>query len=227
MEEIENEIIDLKEKIQKYEENLAVDTSINLYVGTAFIVFQKPTHAHAVLNSQDDSLLLYTLKLLWRNFCCCFVSKNSASNFQFAKAPEPSDVYWENMNITFIRRFKVTLVTYLGTSLVIGVCLLLTWGFSELKDEMNQRIEDAEEDGDGVSRGEWVGIRIVTTISSLVVVITNKALLIVVRKLSLKERHLTLTNYNLSVATKLTAARFINSALVPIIVNWSIEEWFG
>lgn len=145
MEEIENNIIDLKDKIAKYEENLAVDTSINLYVGTAFIVFQKPTHAHMVLSSQDDSLLIYTLKLLWRNFCCCFVSKNSASNFQFAKAPEPSDVYWENMNITFIRRFKVTLVTYLGTSLVIGVCLLLTWGFSELKDEMNGRLEHAEE----------------------------------------------------------------------------------
>lgn len=51
MEEIENDIIDLKEKIQKWEENLSVDTSINLYNGVAFIVFQKPTHAHAVLNS--------------------------------------------------------------------------------------------------------------------------------------------------------------------------------
>lgn len=179
-----------------------------------------------VLNSQDDSLLLYTLKLLWRNFCCCFVSKDSASNFQFAKAPEPSDVYWENMNITFIRRFKVTLVTYLGTSLVIGLCLLLSWGFSTLKDEMNEKLEDAEAKGTSVGRGEWVGIRIVTTISSLVVLITNKALLIVVRKLSLKERHLTLTNYNLSVATKLTAARFINTALVPFFVNWFVEDWF-
>jgi len=101
MEEIENEIIDLKVKIQEYEENLSVDTSINLYNGVAFIVFQKPTHAYAVLNSQDHSLLFYTLQLLWRSFCCCFVSKD-ASQFQFAKAPEPSDVYWENMNVKFI-----------------------------------------------------------------------------------------------------------------------------
>jgi len=39
MDEIENDIIDLKVKIQEYEENLSVDTSINLYNGVAFIVF--------------------------------------------------------------------------------------------------------------------------------------------------------------------------------------------
>jgi hypothetical protein len=112
-----------------------------------------------------------------------------------------------------VRRFKVTLITYFGTFIVIGVCLLITWGFSELKDTMNEELKKAK------NAGEGFGIRIVTAISSFVVIVTNKALLIVVRKLSLKERHHTLTNYNLSVALKLTAARFINSALVPIIVN--------
>ena len=163
---------------------------------------------------------MYTLKLLWRNFCCCFISADSSAHFQFQKAPEPSDVYWENLNVSFVRRFKVTLMTYFGTSIVIGICLLITWGFSELKDEMNEKLETTK------NAGEGFGIRIVTAISSGVVVITNKALLIVVRKLSLKERHHTLTNYNLSVAMKLTAARFINSALVPIIVNWQTKEWF-
>lgn len=181
MHEIENDIIDLKDTIAKFEENLSVGTEIELYVGTAFVVFQKPTHAHMVLNSQDDSILVYTLKMLWKNFCCCCYSKDNASNFQFAKAPEPSDVYWENMNFTFLRRFKVTLFTYFLTSLTIGVCLLVTWGFSVLKDEMNDRIENEE----NISTAKFLGIRIVTTISSLVVVITNKFLLIVVRKFSL------------------------------------------
>jgi len=116
----------------------------------------------------------------------------------------------------------VSLVTFLGTSIVIGMCLLVTWGFSELKDQQNQKLLENED----TSATEWAGIRILTTLSSLVIVMTNKSLLKVVVALSNKERHMTLTNLNLSIATKLASARFINSALVPIVVNFGFEEWF-
>jgi hypothetical protein len=59
-----------------------------------------------------------------------------------------------------------------------------------------------------------------------VIIIVNKSLLKVVRILSEKERHETITAYNLSVAFKLTLARFINTAIVPVIVNISSEKWF-
>jgi Skp family chaperone for outer membrane proteins len=179
-----------------------------------------------VLNSQDDTILIYVLKLLYKSFCCCFITKDNAANFHYEKAPEPSDVYWENMNVTFVQRFKVVSVTYLLTAMVIGVCFAVTLGLSVLKDQMNDDLEDREAKGEKISTVNWAGVRFVTTISSLFVVIVNKFLLIVVRKFSLKERHLTLTGYNLSVATKLTLARFFNSAMVPIFVNWEIENWF-
>ena len=47
------------------------------------------------------------------------------------------------------------------------------------------------------------------------------------RNLSAKEKHETLTAYNLSVAFKLTFARFINTAIVPVIVNISSDKWFN
>jgi hypothetical protein len=40
------------------------------------------------------------------------------------------------------------------------------------------------------------------------------------------ERHETYTAYNLSVAFKLTLGRFINTSIVPIVVNLSINRWF-
>lgn len=44
--------------------------------------------------------------------------------------------------------------------------------------------------------------------------------------LSLKEKHETQTAYNLSVAFKLTLCMFINTALVPVLVNIYAYRWF-
>lgn len=51
-------------------------------------------------------------------------------------------------------------------------------------------------------------------------------MLFIVRKFSLKEKHHTLTGYNASVGFKLTAARFVNSAIVPILVNFGFSKWY-
>jgi hypothetical protein len=55
----------------------------------------------------------------------------------------------------------------------------------------------------------------------------NDSLVDVVRKLSAREKHETLTAYNLSVAFKLTLAKFINTSIVPVIVNISSDKWFN
>lgn len=182
-----------------------------------------------VLTQREDSVLFYALKLLWRNFCCCFIDKSSASNFHYEKAPEPSDVFWENLNVTFVQRFKVVSLTYFLTAVIIGICFLVTWGLSELKDELNSagnEDEGDEEEKKNLFDARALAIRFVTTLTSLFVVAVNKFLLIIITKFSAKERHLTQSAYNLSVAFKLTCARFFNSAIIPIFVNYYYEEWF-
>ena len=61
---------------------------------------------------------------------------------------------------------------------------------------------------------------------SVVIVVINIMLRTVVRQLSIKENHETYTAYNLSVAFKLTYARFVNTSIVPIIVNVAHNKWF-
>ena len=46
------------------------------------------------------------------------------------------------------------------------------------------------------------------------------------RTLSLKEKHENQTAYNLSVAFKLTLCMFINTAIVPVLVNIASNRWF-
>jgi hypothetical protein len=49
---------------------------------------------------------------------------------------------------------------------------------------------------------------------------------VIVRKFSLTERHETLTKMNVSVAIKLTIARFLNSSVILVIVNTDPKDWF-
>jgi hypothetical protein len=48
----------------------------------------------------------------------------------------------------------------------------------------------------------------------------------VVRYLSVKEKHETYTAYNLSIAFKLALVRFVNTAIVPVVVNAKSDSWF-
>jgi hypothetical protein len=62
-------------------------------------------------------------------------------------------------------------------------------------------------------------------ISSIIITGVNYFLRVVIRKFSLYEKHDTLTNHHISVALKLSYARFLNTAIVPIIINYSFNSW--
>lgn len=49
---------------------------------------------------------------------------------------------------------------------------------------------------------------------------------IIFRKFSQNEGHETLTKLNVSVAIKLTFARFLNSSLILVITNYDARFWF-
>ena len=59
--------------------------------------------------------------------------------FNFERAPEPSDVYWENMSTTDFGRFIRILLTYLTTAIIIGICFGILWGINIAKTEVEKR----------------------------------------------------------------------------------------
>jgi hypothetical protein len=66
---------------------------------------------------------------------------------------------------------------------------------------------------------QGVEIRILSFVVAFVIILINNVLKWVVRYLTGKERHETYTAYNLSIALKLMLARFVNTAIVPVIIN--------
>ena len=63
-------------------------------------------------------------------------------------------------------------------------------------------------------------------VCAFVIIFINTLLKNVVVYLTVFERHETRTAYNLSVAMKLVIARFVNTAIVPVIVNIYSSRWF-
>jgi hypothetical protein len=106
-------------------------------------------------------------------------------------------------------------LTYFGTVLIIGLCFGIIYGINIAKIEL-KKINSVP---------EWV-ITALSFLCSFVIMAVNISLLTAVRTLSIKEKHETYTAYNLSVAFKLTFVRFINTAIVPCIVNISSDRWF-
>ena len=66
----------------------------------------------------------------------------------------------------------------------------------------------------------------ISFLCAFVIIIINNVLKIVVRYVTSKERHETNTAHNLSLAVKLMLARFVNTAIVPVIINIKSDQWF-
>lgn len=61
---------------------------------------------------------------------------------------------------------------------------------------------------------------------SIVISQVNSNLIKIIRKFTDYEKHQTVTNINVSVAVKLTLARFLNTSIIIVLVNENTKAWF-
>jgi hypothetical protein len=170
---------------------------------------------YSLLAVFDDSLFSRFIRWVKKKFCHCCINNEVGTRYSLERAPEPNDVFWENLNISSAVRYQYVFMTYLATFLVIGVCFGIIWGINVAKEKVANK------------KGEINSslIQGLSVAASCVITIINMALRIVVRRFSLYEKHETYSNHNISVAMKLTIARFLNTAIVPILVNRSFTRW--
>lgn len=137
-------------------------------------------------------------------FACCYLKEDF---YTWDRAPEPDDVYWENLSVGYWNRLCRTLFSLFVTLIISLVCFFV---IAYLVREQKER---------GGSLALSIGI-------SIVITIINSLLRAVVRALTSFQKKQTLTEFNVSVAYKLTVARFFNSAILLIFANWDAKEWF-
>lgn len=189
-------------------------------MGTAFIVLKSQQDLATVINLNDDSVFSRIINWIGEKLCCCcYTEENSISRIKhhFKRAPEPTDVFWDNLGVGKWRRLKNIILTYLATILLIGACFGIIYGLNVGKNDIDD--SKGESIGEGTARG-------LSILCSLIITFINIMLRSVVRIFSGMERQETYTAYNISVAFKLTLARFVNTSIVPIVVNVTARSWF-
>ena len=104
--------------------------------------------------------------------------------------------------------------------MLVGLCLLIIYLLNIGMKNLETKHKNEKTKNESL-------ITFVSFVCAIVIVVINKSLIWVVRFLSIREKHETVTAYNLSCSIKLTLARFINTAIVPVIINVTTDKWFN
>lgn len=209
--------------IEKEVGELDVRSEKQMYFGTAFIVFSKQSDVIRFLDIFRTNIFKVVIGFIVHKIFRCQVKFDETyfdGHKVFAeRAPEPGDVFWENLSVAFIKRFKMTLITYTLTAVILGFVLIINVLITLGKNSLEVAAVKEQEAGN-TNSAQLNMIRFLSILMSILASFINAALGLVIRKFSSKENHVTYSKYHLSVASKLTAAMFINTGLIPLLTNW-------
>jgi len=121
-----------------------------------------------------------------------------------SRAPEPDDIYWENLSVGFSERLARNLLTYFACMLLIT---LSAFGLYELT-HVKQRWEEELASGDEAFSSNSLKIRSLSWLVSLAIAFINNFLKKLIQYFSKYEKKETYTRYHLSVALKMLIVKY-------------------
>jgi len=117
--EIDQELADIKERLDELDAQASKESAEDqeeTFTGVVFVVLDKPNECSKVLAEQDAA---YCLKF-FKNICSCFCL--GTKSWTWERAPEPTDIFWENMNVHFCKRVLNSMLSWVLTLCMAAVC---------------------------------------------------------------------------------------------------------
>lgn len=217
--EILSEIDRLNNLLIKYK-NIDKVNNLSYNTDTAFVIFPNTSDYSKFESQFPNSTLKYLLYLiiyaLYSSILRPVVSIEKLNYYKkkislhVEKAPEPTDIIWENLEFTFFNRFKRKILIYL-----VALCLLIISFISLLFISRAQ----------GSVTSEYIVIKYLISFSfSISIAIINILLNVIMELLTKFEKNRSYTEFYLSYSIKLTIFWFINQAILPVIIT-AFEDW--
>ena len=214
----------IKEKINNIIKNSENSLNKNNFTGTMFITFNTIKDKEKFYKEFPHNIFMkfiYFLKNLKFYICKCFLEKKDIDRFHRRKkmnvylAPDPLDIIWENLDITFFQRTKKAIIIY-GISLLLilisfGIVLILT----------NFQIESKENNW---SQNTLINYSLSFSIT-IVITLLNLLFEKILGFLTEFECQKTKTKFQLSYSVKLSLFTFFTSGIVPLVANYSKNGW--
>jgi hypothetical protein len=194
------------------------------YWGNAFVVFNKQSDAVRLVEDFHIPTITRIYAFIVNKILCWEKLRYSKRlwenrNINIERPEEPSDYYWENLAIRTKFRVKRSILTFflnfwsLGAALAIyAIIYQIVFGYI---DPIVKKRSEQERD---------IITRVALTFNSFLTMIVNGILCKIGRFLSYVERHETKSKYRSSEGFKLTIVLFINSCMIPMLLNWIINK---
>eukprot|EP00240_Pyramimonas_obovata_P002735 CAMPEP_0118951772 /NCGR_PEP_ID=MMETSP1169-20130426/53694_1 /TAXON_ID=36882 /ORGANISM="Pyramimonas obovata, Strain CCMP722" /LENGTH=802 /DNA_ID=CAMNT_0006898903 /DNA_START=19 /DNA_END=2423 /DNA_ORIENTATION=- len=223
-------------QIQVTKERLgAIKASELAPIGEALITYEKAESTKRLFGNQPKSLLDF---LRVRLIDCQWSStlKFKGRSLYARRAPEPTDLLWENTDSWGWNQLARKLTSLLITVTLLAIGAVLQF---QLEDLRSDKREDIVEDYVFRSRDtdqsftekalQQARLQGLSMVAATVVVVINTLITLTLKWLNEFERHHTRTDLEVTSIFKLTMAHLINSVVVPLFVMGSASkkrDWY-
>lgn len=140
--ELREEIKVIKDQMKEMENKVsAKDDDDNdrksSFTGKVFIILNRPKDIQKILSEQDKR----AFKTGFANYCACLMCCGDKKHqWTFRRAPEPSDIFWENMKVHPCTRIFKSLNSLIWTFLLIIMSLLIIFFIKQFKERYTNQI---------------------------------------------------------------------------------------
>ena len=213
---------DLEKQIEFEIENMQIINESN-FTGYMFVSFNRIKDKEIFLQRYPNhffGMLINFIKNIKYYLCCCCISKgdqikfNKISGIDADDPPEPEDLYWENFKYSFRDRVFRIILVFLVCLIIIALSFGLVLLFTLLQNKITQNEKNIN-----------LFVKyLLSFIISIIISVLNSLLELVLTKFTLIEKHLSRTNFYLSLSIKLTIFTFFNSAIIPFLSKTIIVE---
>lgn len=159
-------------------------------------------------------------------FNCCW---SEDKPIMWTRAPEPSDIFWENLGVGFWEKAEGIGKSVIQTFWILFLCFGVLYIFESIKNTLEDKVEeDGIDDKYGADLKEKA--KSMAFVGSWMTVVAlfwiNEMLGGKMNKLSLQEGHHTQTKMFISEALKMSTAKFINGSIILVALQPDPNEWF-
>lgn len=197
------------------------DTLMKSYVkftGTAYVTFETPEQAAFIKKKLkktfEQKMKAFFLRKGYKFGEEHFYHKNL---IEVERAPEPNDIIWENLGTSWLEKFKLQWWTAFYTFLVLLVCFFCIFGLTYIQRFLT------DPDDPKVTGTFTPGL--INALGAIFISVVNYLLNFVIKRFASMEKHLTMTGYDSSIASKKVVAQFLNTAVIYIIISWLFGSW--
>lgn len=216
---LENEKMNLNSKLKQIIDNTNSGNS-DRFSGAVILTFNTIEEYERYYDMFPQSALgsiFYYIKRFLTRTSKDFSKRSYQENlnldvFDVHRAPEPSDIIWENLEFSSFQRIMRKLFVYFISIIMVGASFIIILFLNSIQNDSknlsNQKLN-----------------YVISTVISISITIVNFIFNRVLLVLTNFEKNISLTDFHLNYSVKLTFITFLNTSVIPIVVNYLNGDW--